>query len=200
MSAVLKKPPKPKVCKAPSCRASFVPVRMGQKTCPNAKCALEHIRAEKQRERTREKRAGLRKLRTRRDWLKLCQIAFNAMIRIRDEFEPCISCGRSTGAKRNAGHYLSVGSHPELRFHEDNCHSQCEHCNSWKSGNAVAYRIRLIEKIGVERVEWLEGPHEPAKWTIEELEAMTKEFRARKKQLERTRPGAYRRVSAGAFA
>ena len=161
---------------------------------------MAFVRKTRAKAEKRERRAALKRLRTRRDWLKLCQIAFNAMIRIRDEFEPCISCGRSTGAKRNAGHYLSVGSHPELRFHEDNCHSQCEHCNSWKSGNAVAYRIRLIEKIGLERVEWLEGPHEPAKWTIEELEAMTKEFRARKKQLERTRPGAYRRLSAGAFA
>ncbi|MFK5893248.1 MAG: recombination protein NinG, partial [Pseudomonadota bacterium] len=31
------------------------------------------------------------------------------------------------------------------------------------------YRKRLIEKIGIKRVEWLEGYCPPKKWTIDEL-------------------------------
>lgn len=106
--------------------------------------------------------------------LKLTQATFNGWIRFRDAGEPCISCGRNTGAKVNAGHYLSVGSHPELRFNSLNVWLQCEHCNMFKSGNIGEYRPRLIDKIGLELVEWLEGPHEPKKYTCEQL----KEIRA----------------------
>lgn len=69
----------------------------------------------------------------------------------------------------NAGHFLSVGSAPELRFHPLNCNLQCEHCNSFKSGNIGEYRPRLIDKIGLDKVEWLEGPHKPRKYTCEQL-------------------------------
>jgi hypothetical protein len=60
------------------------------------------------------------KLKTRSQWLKGAQIVFNRFIRLRDEGDSCISCGRNTGAKMNAGHYKSVGSTPALRFNEDN--------------------------------------------------------------------------------
>jgi len=100
---------------------------------------------------------------------KSAQKSFNAYIRARDSDCSCISCGRSTGCKVNAGHYKSVGSSPELRFNELNVHLQCEHCNLFKSGNIENYRINLIKKIGLDKVEWLEGPHEPKKYACAEL-------------------------------
>ena len=210
MSAVLKKPrkqPKPVQCKAPGCERLFVRVRIGQKTCERYQCALAYARAEADRKaerkaqaEKRERKAKLQELKPLRYWVSKCQAAFNAFVRERDYALPCISCGRMTGAKRNAGHYLSVGAHPELRFHEDNCHSQCEHCNSWKSGNQAEYRVRLIEKIGLERVEALEGPHPPAKWTREQLQTMAAEYRAKTRELQKSRPGAFARLSAGSFA
>ncbi|RUM32065.1 MAG: hypothetical protein DSY42_01725, partial [Aquifex sp.] len=100
---------------------------------------------------------------------------FNRYIRERDKNETCISCGR-VPKKRNAGHYRSVGACPELRFEPLNVNLQCEHCNTFKSGNAIEYRINLVKKIGLERVEWLEGPHEPAKWSIDEIKAIKKEY------------------------
>lgn len=105
----------------------------------------------------------------RRHQLKLTQAEFNKWIRFRDEGNPCISCGRSTGAKVNAGHYLSVGSHPELRFEPLNVHLQCEYCNVYKSGNIGQYKPRLIDKIGADKVDWLESKHEPKKYTCEQL-------------------------------
>ncbi|WP_258530002.1 recombination protein NinG [Pseudomonas aeruginosa] len=60
----------------------------------------------------------------------------------------------------HAGHYRSVGSHPELRFDEDNVHKQCAPCNNHKSGDVVNYRINLVAKIGAAAVARLEGPHE----------------------------------------
>ena len=129
-------------------------------------------------------RAAKERLKTKGDWLREAQTEFNKFIRKRDEGNPCISCGRSTGCKVNAGHYRSVGACPELRFEEDNVHLQCEHCNCFRSGNAIDYRIGLIRKIGVERVEWLEGPHEPKKYTVEQIKEIKEAYRRKLKTVE----------------
>jgi hypothetical protein len=122
-------------------------------------------------------------LKSRSDYIKEAQIEFNRFIRARDENLPCISCDRNTGSKVNAGHYLSVGSHPQLRFNEDNCHKQCEFCNTYKSGNQAQYRIRLVAKIGVTAVEVLEGCQTIAKWTVDELKAIKSTYRLKFKEL-----------------
>lgn len=83
----------------------------------------------------------------------------------------------------NAGHYLSVGAHPELRFDEANCHIQCEHCNSYKSGNQAQYRPRLIAKVGQAEVDRLEGPQEPLKLTIPEIQELIAKYKAKVKEL-----------------
>jgi hypothetical protein len=48
----------------------------------------------------------------------------------------------------------------------------------------VNYRIELVKRIGAEAVEWLEGPHEAKKYTVEELKAMTAEYRAKTRELK----------------
>lgn len=174
------------VCKSPA------ELRINLKLFCSYECAAkwgkaqaEKAKAKKQVEQRRADREKLKRLKTRSQWLKDLQVVFNRFIRLRDAGKPCISCGRDTGAKMNAGHYLSVGAHPELRFNEMNCHRQCEHCNSFKSGNQAQYRPRLIEKIGLEKVEWLEGKHEPLKLTIDEIKLMLADYRARVKELMR---------------
>lgn len=116
------------------------------------------------------------------------QIAFNEFIRVRDSGHSCISCGRNTGAKMNAGHYRTVGASKETRYDETNCHLQCEYCNSHLSGNIGEYKPRLIAKIGQEAFDRLMGFHEPKKWTREELQDLAAHYRAKtralKKQLE----------------
>src|SRR5690606_27675959 len=117
------------------CGETYQPVRQMQQVC-SPPCALKYERQVAAPKRLRrEKREARVRLRTLSDWMKLAQTAFNAYIRERDKAKPCISCNRFNDVKRNAGHYLSVGSHPELRFDESNVHAQCEHCNSFKSGN-----------------------------------------------------------------
>lgn len=115
------------------------------------------------------------------------QTAFNAFIRARDNDLPCISCGRTdadvkqtdgwkTGGAWDCGHFLTRGAFPELRFEELNAHKQCKSCNGGSDKYAKktqlvrdGYRINLIKKIGLDKVEWLEGPHEPKKYTCAEL-------------------------------
>ncbi|TEW24926.1 recombination protein NinG, partial [Histophilus somni] len=108
----------------------------------------------------KEERAKIKavkeRLKSRSERLKELQGVFNRFIRLRDKNLPCISCGRYHQGQWHAGHYRSVGACPELRFNEDNVHKQCSVCNNHKSGNVIEYRINLVAKIGVERVEFLE--------------------------------------------
>lgn len=121
---------------------------------------------------------------------KLTQQAFNEYIRTRDAGNPCISCGRLTGAKMNAGHFRTVGASPETRYDETNCHVQCEYCNSYLSGNIGAYRPRLIEKIGKEAYDRLMGPHERKKWTREGLQELSRHYRQKTRELRESRSEA----------
>ncbi|MEN2908551.1 hypothetical protein EFIBHEMM_01788 [Mannheimia haemolytica] len=133
-----------------------------------------------------EQRKRLEKLKSRRDFEKDLQKIFNKFIRLRDKDLPCISCGRYHQGKYDAGHYKTVGGNPELRFNEDNCHSQCVPCNRHLHGNIVNYRVNLIEKIGLERVEFLERKdHPPLKLTIEQIKDLIKVYKAKCKELER---------------
>jgi hypothetical protein len=120
----------------------------------------------------------------RSKWLQEAQSAFNAWIRARDSALGCISCGTRDG-KVNAGHYLSTGARPELRFDEANVHRQCERCNTYLSGNLVLYRANLIERIGLAEVERLEGPHPPRKYTSDDLRAIRDTYRAKAREMAR---------------
>jgi len=177
-----------KKCKV--CKAEFLPWSTLQRCCGKVQCALDLVRAEAEADKkrwAREERRKLReakaKLKTRSQWMREAQAAFNAYVRARDEGLPCISCGIFGPRKYDAGHYRSVGSNPALRFDEDNCHLQCVPCNQHKSGNAIDYRIGLLARIGEERVARLEGPHEPKKYTIDDLKAIKAEYTRKRKEL-----------------
>lgn len=183
---------KVKRCKNSACGVSFMPsFSTAQKVCSWA-CglAIKDVNQEKARKSLaqisrKEIQVRKEKLKSRADRLKDTQQAFNAWVRERDSNLPCISCGRHHQGKYDAGHYRTVGSNPALRFEPLNCHRQCSPCNTRLSGNIVNYRIELVKRIGAEAVEWLEGPHEPKKYTIEELKAMTAEYRAMTRELKK---------------
>ncbi|MCQ8140507.1 recombination protein NinG, partial [Vibrio parahaemolyticus] len=56
-------------------------------------------------------------------------------------------------------------------------------CNNHKSGDIVNYRANLVQKLGAEKVEWLEGPHQAKRYTIEDLQAMKAHYRALIRQM-----------------
>jgi hypothetical protein len=161
---------------------------MGQKAC-SPSCAVQKVRTDKKRERKRETKAAKDRLKTRSEWAKEAQTAFNAWVRERDYGEPCISCGTTNPSTQYcAGHYRTVGACPELRFEPLNVHLQCNrNCNMAKSGNITEYRINLVKKIGAEKVEWLEGPHEPKHYTVEDLKEIKKEYSRKARELKKAR-------------
>lgn len=169
------------------CGTDFTPQRMGQRVC-GPLCASRWVKATKLAERAqvRKRREAIK---TIPDLIKEAQREFNAYIRERDRLagHVCVSSGRVldwSGNSVDAGHYRSVGSASHLRFNENNCHAQSKHDNQWKSGNAVDYRIGLIERIGLEAVEALEADNRTHKWTRDELIAIKTLYRAKAKALK----------------
>ena len=77
-------------------------------------------------------------------------------IRIRDKGKPCICCGEPLGDSFHAGHFWESGNFSFIRFNEDNIHGQKESCNTFKGGDSGFYRRNLIERIGAERVKYLD--------------------------------------------
>ena len=177
-----------KKCK--TCRTEFAPIKPMQSVC-SPSCALslatskraKALKVEQVKDK-RETKQKLDKLKSKAQWAKEAQTEFNKFIRLRDADQPCISCGRHHTGQYHAGHFLSVGARPELRFTESNVHKQCAPCNTHLSGNAVLFRARLLERFGIELVEWLEGPHAPRRDTVDTLIALKREYAAKARALE----------------
>jgi len=117
---------KPKKCKV--CKERFTPMRPLQQVCGHL-CGAKYANKNRDKVLRKEKREGKQKLKTRSEWLNDLQKVFNAYIRERDKEQPCISCQTQNKVQYDAGHYRSVGAHPELRFNENNVHKQCRKCN-----------------------------------------------------------------------
>lgn len=146
--------------------------------------ALKKSKAKKVKEWNKEKKVRKEALKTLSEYKKELQVIFNKFIRLRDKGLNCISCNKPA-KKENAGHYRSVGGNPELRFEELNNNLQCEYCNTYLHGNLIDYRINLIKKIGIDKVEWLEGKHDPKHYTIEQIKGLKVMYRLKIKQLEK---------------
>jgi hypothetical protein len=87
--------------------------------------------------------------------------------------------------KENAGHFWNANNHWSVRFDERNVHLQCEHCNTYLSGNLINYRYYLISKIGKDEYEKLESEaNKTRKFTIEELKEIINTYKQKIKQYE----------------
>lgn len=168
------------------CKAEFVRRSMSHKTC-SIECAMEYVC--QLREKNERKMIKARKLaiKPRSKWLKEAQAAFNCWIKERDFSLPCISCGRHHQGQYHAGHWLSVGARPGLRFNEKNVWKQCAPCNVYLSGNLINFRIELINRIGIAAVEALESNHAQVRYSIDQLKSIAKEYKIKSSSLRRLR-------------
>ena len=114
------------------------------------------------------------------DQIENTRILFNSFIRILDAGKPCKSCGKEKcGSVFHAGHFKSVGSHPELRFDPRNVYAQGRGCNLATENRrrntqtvSKEYEQRLRDEYGNHYVDWICGPHEPKQYTCAELKEL----------------------------
>jgi hypothetical protein len=174
---------KSKKCKY--CRSEFVPYSSLQKNCLNTDCVKAWIDEVKAKQWAKKKAQLKKDLMTVQDYIKIAQQVFNQYIRMRDKDELCISCQREP-LKKNAGHYMNANNHWAVRFDERNVNLQCEHCNTYLSGNLINYRENLIKKIGVDELADLEQKSkETRKYTIDELKEIITTYKKKIKELEK---------------
>jgi len=146
---------------------------------------LKKDKQQKEKAWKKEKKVLKEKLKTKSDYLKELQTVFNTYIRLRDEAKGCISCGVDLrGRKFDAGHYRSVGGNPQLRFNEDNVHGQCVYCNRHQHGNILEYRLRLIKRIGIDKVDFLETENKAKQYSVPELIEMKVIYKDKIKKLK----------------
>jgi hypothetical protein len=120
---------------------------------------------------------------TIQDYIKIAQQVFNKYIRLRDKSSLCISCQKKP-LKENAGHFYNANNHWSVRFDERNVHLQCEHCNTFLSGNLIYYRENLLKKIGIEEFENLSAEAtKTRKFTIEELKEIIATYKKKIKNI-----------------
>lgn len=172
---------------------------MEEREKEKVKAAAKRIKEQKEAEKAGRKRRKAKResLKSKSEWDKEAQSAFNRYIRVRDEGKPCVSCGNPllgksnylTGSAIDASHYRSRGAASHLKFNVFNVHSACTRCNRQLSGNAVEYRIRLIERIGQERVDRLESDNEPRRFDIPYLQRIKSIFTRKARALEKRRAG-----------
>ena len=185
---------KPSKCQV--CRAEYFKVSAWQKICPKLDCVISFAAKEKEKRLRKEAKIERKDLAERRekiktltDWIADVQKVFNAYIRERDRFLPCICCGKmggvwSRGGIWDAGHYRSRGSAGHLRFDERNVHKQLKQCNSYGAGRHSDFRIGLIERNGLQEVLELEADQTIRKWSIDELRSIKSLYAGKLKALK----------------
>lgn len=206
------KPPKSRKCKV--CGDNFKPATLYDWWCSEehkeeliTKLATEARQKriqQQERQRKETTQQERRSIKIRKENLqpdshfkKQAQQAFNLFIRLRDHDQACISCGITNppdlhGGQWDCGHFKTVGGNPELRFEEKNAYRQCKSCNagSAKYGGKAAtvakqYEANLIERVGQETVDWLNGPHEMTNYRRDDFIRIRDEYRAKARELKK---------------
>lgn len=170
--------------KCKHCKEKFEPVRFNQKYCFNKTCLDAWIQEAKIKNWKKTKKKMQENLETIQDLIKAAQIVFNKYIRLRDKGNVCISCQKQP-KKENSGHFYNANNHWNVRFNENNVHLQCEHCNTFLSGNLINYRENLLKKIGESKFQLLEAEaNKTRKFTKEELKEIIDIYKKKIKEYE----------------
>lgn len=181
----------PKVCKF--CGEKFGPSRPMQTVC-NPLCASRLVRRDRKE---KEKEAKQERIdhRERKERIKKiseieaeCREIVQKIARIRDRHDSCISCDLPADwdGQWHGSHYRSHGAASAVQFHLWNINKACWICNKLYSGRIDAYKVKLIEKIGQSRVDWLDSQNQVIKNSREYLARFKKVMGKRCRRLEKS--------------
>ena len=185
-----------KTCK--NCKERFQPERDMIEPLCSVECAIEWNRKVREKNIEKKKREVKKVVeKERREWHlkndklsvfeKRLQDEVNAIVRLIDYGQPCISC-KEYPKKPHAGHYHSRGANKALAYHLHNEHIQCYQCNERKGGNIILYNKGLIEIYGKDYKEYVEydlvKDHKSLNLTRWELIEFQKKASELKKELQ----------------
>lgn len=192
------------------CKEKFAPSRPLQPTC-GFECHLKYAdqviaksKAKQAKEERKKDKERKEKLKNRGDYLAEAKKEIQKFRRLEElsKDSGCMSCLRSQqeveagewrpGGYWDGGHFQSKGARPELALEPLNIWLQCKACNGGsgkyaRKGYTVNqnFETNLRAQEGDALVDWLKGPHEPAKHTIEDLKQIIQTYRAKARGLEK---------------
>lgn len=167
-----------------NCKEKYEAKHFNQKYCFKSECVKVWVSTSKVKNWKKEKKQLKDELETIQQKVLKVQKIVNKYVRLRDEGKECISCSKKLKGKYDAGHYYSAGTHWSVRFHLDNIWGQCVHCNRDRHGNLIEYRIKLLQRIGQDRLTSLQDQaHHTRKFTKHELEEISKKFKQMIKEI-----------------
>ena len=197
----------------PHCRAKLGPGQRIHAACipgyADAQEAKAKRTAEKQaRAEAKVQRADIKRRKeaqkSRGEWLAEAKAAIQGSRRLEElaKGRGCMSCQRSRqevesgpwrpGGYWDGGHFKSKGAFPELALEPLNIWLQCKSCNAGSGKYArkgytvnAAFEANLAATEGQALVDWLNGPHEPKHYDIDDLKAIKATHTARQRELKR---------------
>lgn len=159
-------------------------------------------KAKQAKEERKKDKAKRESQKTRGEWLAEAKREVQKFRRLEElrKGSGCMSCLRSQqeveagewrpGGYWDGGHFQSKGARPELALEPLNIWLQCKACNGGsgkyaRKGYTVNqnFETNLRAQEGDALVDWLKGPHEPAKHTIQDLKQIIATFRRKAKEL-----------------
>lgn len=155
-------------------------------------CAIAYSKRQQERTEIRKSKAirkeyrkAKNKLKTRSEWEAEAKSAIQRYVRLRDKEDGCISCDKPSTwqGQWHGSHFRQSGNVSATRFNLWNINKACSICNRHQGGAPIPYRIKLIDKIGIEKVSWLESQNHVVKYSIEYLQRIKKIFNKKARKL-----------------
>jgi len=156
------------------------------KHAENKKVALEHKRKVIEK---REHKKALEAIKRPQEWFNECKAIAQKYARVRDYADGCISCdkGANWWGQWHGSHFRPAGNNKAVALNLWNIHKSCSECNNHKSGNLVDYQDKLINKIGLDKVEWLKSQTHAYKFDVDYLKKYKRVIGKRLKRLEKAK-------------
>lgn len=144
----LKQMGKIKKCKLESCKREFMQFNSLKPFCSYI-CQLKYAETEECKKIHKDIELQVKRDELHKKLPKLLENEINHIVRLIDKGHSCISTGTPYGSYIvNAGHYISVGSNPTLRYNLLNIYAQSKSDNFFKGGKGSDYSIRLKHVFG----------------------------------------------------
>lgn len=163
---------------------------------PEGKKVLEKSKITRKKVKKTKDRAHIKILKetieTKRELEKRLQPIINAIVRLIDKNNGCVSCQMGWDGKpftriKQGGHRLSVGSNHHLRFNLWNIFLQCSQCNTFRGGEPRDYDQGLKDRYGEDvlaKACSLSLKFKDVSWTKEQIREIIPLARKIKKEIE----------------